>query len=514
MDDTTKWIMIILLLLLIAAAVFMLLRSPGKDNGDGDADSGSGGATGTPDRATDRLTSPEREDRDVYDQDADLRASEAAPAAGAGAGAAAIAASGAGSTHQADDADEPFPNEPGDYDADRTDDADLAPTGGPQVEDPSLYDEPVDDEPVAPADVPPTHFDDGTGHDPENTSAGWDQPDQPATDVAPMPGTAEVTPLTDADVDEGASEEPLTRGEQEPVDLGADEAPPAAYDDGPSYEAYEEPPVPEAPVSEEPPGAEAPVEQSFGDEAPAQASDDDASGEEYPVGDSTTYRAAGGEAVVVDDEGPWDADARTEGDDRTWEQTHAGPVDDLTTATATATDTTDAGDTGTSTQEPVTGTGWDTPADGGTDAPETADDIVARADHGPDTTDDGAGAPAAAPLYVDPDAPAVTPTAEPAPASDATAGSWDSPASEDTAPAVEDTGAAPVFSESVYGAGSAEPLPDGSGPAGWEIKGNVGSMLFHTPESPSYDSVRAEVWFESEEAARAAGFAHWDRRRR
>ena len=42
----------------------------------------------------------------------------------------------------------------------------------------------------------------------------------------------------------------------------------------------------------------------------------------------------------------------------------------------------------------------------------------------------------------------------------------------------------------------------------------IGSMLFHTPESPSYDAVRAEVWFESEEAARTAGFAHWDRRRR
>ena len=39
-------------------------------------------------------------------------------------------------------------------------------------------------------------------------------------------------------------------------------------------------------------------------------------------------------------------------------------------------------------------------------------------------------------------------------------------------------------------------------------------MLFHTPDSPSYDAVRAEVWFENEDAARAAGFAHWDRRRR
>ena len=73
---------------------------------------------------------------------------------------------------------------------------------------------------------------------------------------------------------------------------------------------------------------------------------------------------------------------------------------------------------------------------------------------------------------------------------------------------------APAFAESVYGPGSADPLEDGTGPAGWEIKGNVGSMLFHTTDSPSYDAVRAEVWFESEQAARDAGFAHWDRRRR
>ncbi|HSP60892.1 MAG TPA: hypothetical protein VLO09_07510, partial [Ornithinimicrobium sp.] len=79
---------------------------------------------------------------------------------------------------------------------------------------------------------------------------------------------------------------------------------------------------------------------------------------------------------------------------------------------------------------------------------------------------------------------------------------------------VDSTGTSPVFAQSVYGPGSADPLDDGTGPAGWAIKGNVGSMLFHTTDSPSYDAVRAEVWFESEEAAREAGFAHWDRRRR
>lgn len=70
------------------------------------------------------------------------------------------------------------------------------------------------------------------------------------------------------------------------------------------------------------------------------------------------------------------------------------------------------------------------------------------------------------------------------------------------------------FAPGPYGPGSAVPAEDGSGPAGWTIKGNAGSMLFHTPDSPSYEHTTAEVWFESEEAARAAGFAHWDRKRR
>jgi hypothetical protein len=74
--------------------------------------------------------------------------------------------------------------------------------------------------------------------------------------------------------------------------------------------------------------------------------------------------------------------------------------------------------------------------------------------------------------------------------------------------------AAGGFGQSPYGPGSAEAAEDGSGPEGWQVKGNAGSMLFHTPESPSYENSRAEVWFENEEAARAAGFAHWDRKQR
>lgn len=68
--------------------------------------------------------------------------------------------------------------------------------------------------------------------------------------------------------------------------------------------------------------------------------------------------------------------------------------------------------------------------------------------------------------------------------------------------------------EPPFGPGSAVPAPDGSGPQGWSIKGNTGSMLFHTEDSPAYQAARAEVWFQNEEAARAAGFVHWDRKRR
>ena len=74
--------------------------------------------------------------------------------------------------------------------------------------------------------------------------------------------------------------------------------------------------------------------------------------------------------------------------------------------------------------------------------------------------------------------------------------------------------AAGSYGQGPFGPGSAEPAEDGSGPVGWSIKGNAGSMLFHTTDSPSYEAARAEVWFESEEAAKAAGFAHWDRKQR
>ena len=43
-------------------------------------------------------------------------------------------------------------------------------------------------------------------------------------------------------------------------------------------------------------------------------------------------------------------------------------------------------------------------------------------------------------------------------------------------------------------------------PAGFDIKGNEDSMKYHTTESQWYDSTVAEVWFDSEASAEAAGF--------
>lgn len=57
-----------------------------------------------------------------------------------------------------------------------------------------------------------------------------------------------------------------------------------------------------------------------------------------------------------------------------------------------------------------------------------------------------------------------------------------------------------------FGPGSAAPNADGSAPEGFDIKGNADSMLYHLPGSRWYDATIAEVWFDSEESAKAAGF--------
>lgn len=56
-------------------------------------------------------------------------------------------------------------------------------------------------------------------------------------------------------------------------------------------------------------------------------------------------------------------------------------------------------------------------------------------------------------------------------------------------------------------AGSVLPLDDvDEMPEGFPIKGNEDSMKYHTPDSPFYDRTKAEIWFDSEASAQAAGF--------
>ena len=74
------------------------------------------------------------------------------------------------------------------------------------------------------------------------------------------------------------------------------------------------------------------------------------------------------------------------------------------------------------------------------------------------------------------------------------------------AKAAESTEAPKATATQPYGPGSKAPLKSGNAPKGHEIKGNEDSMKFHTPDSPWYDQTVAEVWFDTEESAQAAGF--------
>ncbi len=66
--------------------------------------------------------------------------------------------------------------------------------------------------------------------------------------------------------------------------------------------------------------------------------------------------------------------------------------------------------------------------------------------------------------------------------------------------------AEPVGDEAPEFEGSAKPLADGSAPEGFEVKGNLDSMLFHEPGGRWYDATVAEVWFKTAADAKAAGF--------
>jgi len=55
--------------------------------------------------------------------------------------------------------------------------------------------------------------------------------------------------------------------------------------------------------------------------------------------------------------------------------------------------------------------------------------------------------------------------------------------------------------------GSHVPLEDAAeAPEGFPIKGNEDSMKYHTPEGQWFEQTEAEVWFDTEESARTAGF--------
>ncbi len=66
---------------------------------------------------------------------------------------------------------------------------------------------------------------------------------------------------------------------------------------------------------------------------------------------------------------------------------------------------------------------------------------------------------------------------------------------------------APAVIEGPSGPGSAMPLADGSGPAGYEIKGNDQSMLYHVPGGRYYKATKAEMYFATVEDAERAGYA-------
>lgn len=74
---------------------------------------------------------------------------------------------------------------------------------------------------------------------------------------------------------------------------------------------------------------------------------------------------------------------------------------------------------------------------------------------------------------------------------------------ETSEPAAEELVAEDEAAESTYGEGS---YVGENPPEGYDIKGNADSMKYHTTESPWYGRTIAEVWFNSTDAAEAAGF--------
>ena len=68
-------------------------------------------------------------------------------------------------------------------------------------------------------------------------------------------------------------------------------------------------------------------------------------------------------------------------------------------------------------------------------------------------------------------------------------------------------GSSGTHAQGRFGADSAVPAADGSGPTGWDIKGNADSMLYHVPGSRYYNATKAEAYFATAEDAERAGFS-------
>ena len=67
----------------------------------------------------------------------------------------------------------------------------------------------------------------------------------------------------------------------------------------------------------------------------------------------------------------------------------------------------------------------------------------------------------------------------------------------------------PVVPYAPYGPGSARAGAEGSGPAGWLVKGRSDTRLYYTPDDATYDRTVAQVWFKDEESAMQAYFTAW-----
>lgn len=110
--------------------------------------------------------------------------------------------------------------------------------------------------------------------------------------------------------------------------------------------------------------------------------------------------------------------------------------------------------------------------------------------------------------------PWATPARPPAAEAAAVPAEEPEPASTPDVPEPAEPASPAAPGEGPYGAGSAAPLPDGSAPEGFAIKGNASSMLYHPSDSPYHGRTKAGVWFRDEASAEAAGFQRWDHKRR